>query len=349
MCVFPSTETWPSLIASSRALWVRGVVRLISSARITLAKIGPGLKVNSPDGGVVDARAEDVRGEQVGRELEPAERAVDAGGHGPGQQGLAHPGDVLDQDVPLGQQGDHGQLDDFGLAEDDRSDVVEEPVQERREVGRAEFGRLGDERRIHARSFEYGRGPRRIRTRLDREYKRPRPVFPTVRESARRARRPPARVECPGRASILIEIVPTRQARIDARASRGWVESWPKSAATSSSWPIGSRAAPTLRSLRGLARRGSDASGIDSRRALPLGPGRSRPRRPDRVPRPRPALATPLGGPRPRPRRRAGPRPAHARPLEPDGRGRRWRSPSAGGFPISWTWRSSPAGIAGSA
>ena len=49
MWVLPSTETWPSLIASSRALWVRGVVRLISSARITLAKIGPGLKVNSPE------------------------------------------------------------------------------------------------------------------------------------------------------------------------------------------------------------------------------------------------------------------------------------------------------------
>ena len=46
--VLPSTETWRSLIASSRALWVRGVVRLISSARITLAKIGPGLKTNSP-------------------------------------------------------------------------------------------------------------------------------------------------------------------------------------------------------------------------------------------------------------------------------------------------------------
>ena len=79
-------------------------------------------------GRVVDARAEDVRGEQVGRELEPAERAVDARGQGPGQQRLAHARDVLDQDVPLGQQRHDGQLDDLGLAQDDRPDVLQEPV-----------------------------------------------------------------------------------------------------------------------------------------------------------------------------------------------------------------------------
>ena len=38
----PSTETWPSFIASSSALCVRGVVRLISSASTRFAKIGPG-------------------------------------------------------------------------------------------------------------------------------------------------------------------------------------------------------------------------------------------------------------------------------------------------------------------
>ncbi len=53
---------------------------------------------------VVDARAEDVRGEQVGGELDAPERAVDAGGQGPGQQRLADSGNVLDQDVPFGQQ-----------------------------------------------------------------------------------------------------------------------------------------------------------------------------------------------------------------------------------------------------
>ncbi len=42
----PSTETWPSDIASSRQLCVRGVVRLISSASTRFANNGPGLKTN---------------------------------------------------------------------------------------------------------------------------------------------------------------------------------------------------------------------------------------------------------------------------------------------------------------
>jgi len=41
-----STLTVSSAIASSKADWVRGVVRLISSASTMLAKIGPGLKSN---------------------------------------------------------------------------------------------------------------------------------------------------------------------------------------------------------------------------------------------------------------------------------------------------------------
>ena len=43
----------------------------------------------------------------------------------PGQQRLAHARHVLDQDVPLGQQGDHHQLDHLGLAQHHRADVVE--------------------------------------------------------------------------------------------------------------------------------------------------------------------------------------------------------------------------------
>jgi hypothetical protein len=43
--VFVSTETWRSLIASSRALWARGLLRLISSASTMFAKSGPGAKV----------------------------------------------------------------------------------------------------------------------------------------------------------------------------------------------------------------------------------------------------------------------------------------------------------------
>ena len=44
--VVPSTETLRSPIASSRAAWVRGVARLISSARTIWEKIGPGRNSN---------------------------------------------------------------------------------------------------------------------------------------------------------------------------------------------------------------------------------------------------------------------------------------------------------------
>ena len=44
----PSTETWPSSIASSSADWVFGGVRLISSASSRLVKTGPSRKVSSP-------------------------------------------------------------------------------------------------------------------------------------------------------------------------------------------------------------------------------------------------------------------------------------------------------------
>lgn len=43
--VFASTDTWRSLIASSRALWARGLLRLISSASTMFAERGPGEEV----------------------------------------------------------------------------------------------------------------------------------------------------------------------------------------------------------------------------------------------------------------------------------------------------------------
>src|SRR4030067_903561 len=45
--VFVSTDTWRSLIASSRALWARGLLRLISSARAMFANRGPGEKARA--------------------------------------------------------------------------------------------------------------------------------------------------------------------------------------------------------------------------------------------------------------------------------------------------------------
>ena len=80
---------------------------------------------------MVDARAQHVRRQQVRSELDSPEGTVDTGSQRPGQQGLAHSGHVLDQDVPLGQQGDDGQPDDLGLAEDHQADVLHQSIGER--------------------------------------------------------------------------------------------------------------------------------------------------------------------------------------------------------------------------
>jgi hypothetical protein len=72
---------------------------------------------------VVDADAGDVRRQQVGGELDAADRAVDRPGQRLCQHGLADAGNVLDQQVPLGQQGDQRQADHLGLALDHPLDV----------------------------------------------------------------------------------------------------------------------------------------------------------------------------------------------------------------------------------
>ena len=119
-----STVACPSSMHSRRLAWVFGEDRLISSARTTLAKIGPGR--NSKPGGLLveDADARHVAGEEVGRELDAGEPSTDGAGEGLGEQRLADSGVVLDDDVAAGQQGDDARLDDLLLAEDDRRDVA---------------------------------------------------------------------------------------------------------------------------------------------------------------------------------------------------------------------------------
>ena len=73
---------------------------------------------------VEDVHAGDVGGQQVGRELDAAERAVDRPGDRLGEHGLADAGHVLDQQVALGEQGDERQPDLAVLAADDPLDVA---------------------------------------------------------------------------------------------------------------------------------------------------------------------------------------------------------------------------------
>jgi hypothetical protein len=77
---------------------------------------------------VVGAHAGDVAGQQVRRELDPPHGAVDRPRQGLGQHRLAHPGHVLDEQVPLGEQHGQGELDGVTLALDDDLDRLADPA-----------------------------------------------------------------------------------------------------------------------------------------------------------------------------------------------------------------------------
>ena len=118
-----------SCIASSRALWVRGAARLISSAITRLAKIGPAFETQL---GAALRRcfctstvgAGDVGGHQVGRELDACRLEVEAGGERAGERRLAEPGDALEQRVPAGDQADQHAADGLALADDRGRDLA---------------------------------------------------------------------------------------------------------------------------------------------------------------------------------------------------------------------------------
>jgi hypothetical protein len=69
-----------------------------------------------------------VAGEHVGRELQAVEAAAERSGDAFGQHGLAHPGDVLDQEVPLGEQSGDGQFHLAAFAEDHERDVIDKAL-----------------------------------------------------------------------------------------------------------------------------------------------------------------------------------------------------------------------------
>ena len=84
----------------------RGAVDLVADHDVGEDRAGPELEplVGLP----VDADAGQVAGQQVGRELDPADRAVDGVRQRLGQGGLADAGHVLDQQVALGEQDGDG-------------------------------------------------------------------------------------------------------------------------------------------------------------------------------------------------------------------------------------------------
>ena len=80
-----------------------------------------------------DPDARDVGREQVGRELDPPERAAERPGECLREHRLPDARDVLDQDVALSEKRDDAQTDGVVLALDHVLDGLRDPVERRRE------------------------------------------------------------------------------------------------------------------------------------------------------------------------------------------------------------------------
>ena len=105
-----------------RRLGACGGVRLISSARITCAKIGPGTKRTTrwpvARSSSITSVPSDVGRHQVGRELDAAETQVERPRQRLHEQRLGQPGHALQQAVAAGQKHQQHLLYDLGLADD---------------------------------------------------------------------------------------------------------------------------------------------------------------------------------------------------------------------------------------
>ena len=72
------------------------------------------------------AHAHEVAGHEVGRELHAGEAQAERYRQRLRQRGLAHPGHILDQQVPASHQAGHAVLDPVTLAHDDGVDLVDQ-------------------------------------------------------------------------------------------------------------------------------------------------------------------------------------------------------------------------------
>ena len=68
---------------------------------------------------VIDRHAHDVGGQQIGRELQPAEVATEREGERAHERGLAAAGQIVEEDMAAGEDGHEDQFDLAVLADDD--------------------------------------------------------------------------------------------------------------------------------------------------------------------------------------------------------------------------------------
>ncbi len=76
-------------------------------------KTGPGSELELVRPLVEDVHPGDVRGEQIGRELQAREVQVERAREGLREHRLSDPGEVLDQQMPLGQETEDAELERF--------------------------------------------------------------------------------------------------------------------------------------------------------------------------------------------------------------------------------------------
>jgi hypothetical protein len=85
-----------------------------------LAEDRPSSKIQRTRGRIVDRPSQHVGREKIAGELDPAEGETEGASQGMRQGRLAHPGDVLEQDMTACQQGRQGEPDHLVLAVEDR-------------------------------------------------------------------------------------------------------------------------------------------------------------------------------------------------------------------------------------
>jgi hypothetical protein len=85
--------------------------------------------------GIEQGHPEHVGWKEVTGELDPTKGETQASGQSVGQRGLPHAGNVLEEDMPSGQEGRQGKANHIPLAVEDYLDLIHEAFQEL-ELGR---------------------------------------------------------------------------------------------------------------------------------------------------------------------------------------------------------------------
>jgi hypothetical protein len=98
--------------------------RLISSARIRFEKIRTELGRELTAAGVVNQRADQVGGQQVGRELETLKTGLNAGRHRFDSKRLGETGNAFEENVAISEQSKQEPVDQIFLSDDDVTDLL---------------------------------------------------------------------------------------------------------------------------------------------------------------------------------------------------------------------------------